>query len=138
MSADHVIPDLDRAGLRRFGLSTGTVLALLFGLLVPWLIGRPIPIWPWAVGGALVAFAMVAPTMLRPVYRVWMRFGLLAGRITTPLVLGLVFYAFLTPMAAVKRLLGKDAMRRRLDRGGTDSYRSPSQPSPKERLERPF
>ena len=31
------IPQLDKAGLRKFGITTGILIAVLFGLFIPWL-----------------------------------------------------------------------------------------------------
>ncbi len=64
-------------------------------------------------------------------------FGLLMSRITTPLILGVVFYLVITPMSLVMRLAGKDYMARRLDRKAR-SYRIESPATPPERLEKPF
>ncbi len=69
-SATHGIPELDRKGLREFGLVTGTIVAVLFGLFFPWLLERAFPLWPWVVFGVLGAWALVAPLSLRPLYRV--------------------------------------------------------------------
>ncbi len=136
-ASPHVIPDLDRAGLRSFGLTTGAILAALFGLFFPWLLGNTIPLWPWVMCGTLVVWALIAPASLRPVYRVWMRFGLLMNRITTPIILSLVFYIVITPIAFIRRLLGKDSMARRLDKD-IPSYRVKSRKASKDNLERPF
>ena len=66
-----------------------------------------------------------------------MRFGLLASRVMTPLVLGIVFFVMISPMALVRRLMGKDPMQRTLD-PNQKSYRVQSMKSPKEKLEKPF
>ena len=66
-----------------------------------------------------------------------MRFGLLASRVMTPLVLGIVFFVMISPMAMVRRLMGKDPMQRALD-PNQKSYRVQSAKSPREKLERPF
>ena len=66
-----------------------------------------------------------------------MRFGLLASRVMTPLVLGIVFFGIIAPMALLWRLIGKDPMRRALD-PEQESYRVPKNKSPREKLERPF
>ena len=74
---------------------------------------------------------------LRWIYRAWMRFGLLASRVMTPLVLGIVFFGMITPMALLRRLAGKDPMQRALD-PEQQSYRVPSARSPDDKLEKPF
>lgn len=114
-SAPHSIPDLDRKGLREFGVVTGGIVAVLFGLFFPWLLERAFPLWPWVIFGVLGAWALVVPLTLRPLYRGWMRLGLLLSKITTPVIMGLVFYVVITPFALVLKLTGKDAMRRKFD-----------------------
>ena len=137
MAIDPVIPELDRRGLRDFGLTTGAAVVVIFGLFFPWLLGLGWPLWPWIIAALLWSLALVQPLWLRRIYRGWMRFGLLASRVMTPLVLGIVFFGMIAPMALVWRLTGKDPMRRALD-PDRESYRVKSEKSPKEKLERPF
>ena len=133
----HEIPELDRRGLREFGLVTGAIFVVLFGLFFPWLLEAEIPIWPWALGGILATWALAAPVTLQPVYRGWMKFGLLLSKITTPIVLGIVFFLVIFPIGFTMRLFGRDPMARRID-DDTDSYRIPSPKIPKNNMERPF
>ena len=132
-----VIPELDRKGLRSFGLTTGGLVAALFGVLLPLLLGRGITLWPWLVCGALMLWAVLVPATLRPVYRAWMRFGYLMSRITTPLILGLVFFFVVTPIGLIRHLFGKDSMARHLDRE-LATYRVASHRSPDANMEKPF
>lgn len=137
MAADaHAIPDLDRKGLREFGLTTGGIVAVLFGLVLPWLLGRPLPVWPWALLAVLGGWALAAPMSLRPVYRGWMRFGLFMNKIVTPVIMGIVFYLVVTPMALVLKLRGKDYLSRRFD--DSQSYRVKSERPVPENLKRPY
>ena len=137
MAIDHRIPELDRKGLRNFGLTTGAAFVVIFGLFFPWLLGRNLPAWPWVTAALLWALALIHPMLLRRIYRAWMRFGLLANRVMTPLVLGIVFFVMISPMALITRLMGKDPMRRTLD-PNRKSYRVQSTKRPKQNLERPF
>lgn len=139
----HTIPELDRKGLRDFGLTTGAIVAVLFGLFFPWLLDRQINFlsfpgnWPWILLLLLGGWGLIAPLTLRPVYRVWMKFGLLMSRITTPIIMGIVFYGMFMPTGVIMRLFGKDAMARRFD-DKIDSYRVPSKKAPTKNLEKPF
>jgi hypothetical protein len=109
----------------------------VFGLALPWLLEHQVPIWPWLVAGALLGLATAAPLLLRPVFRAWMAFGLVMSRITTPLVLGILFVLVVTPIARVRALRGNDPLARRF-MPGAGSYRITSKPSTADDLERPF
>jgi hypothetical protein len=137
MATDHPIPELDRKGLRDFGLVTGGIVAVLFGLFFPWLLERDWPRWPWILFGVLGGVGLVAPLALRPVYHGWMRLGLLLNKITTPLILGIVFFLVISPIALVRRLRRSDALSRELE-PGAPTYRVPSEAKPSKNLERPF
>ena len=133
----HEIPELDRKGLRHFGLTTGAIVAGLFGLFFPWLLEIGIPLWPWIVAGVLAVWALLFPATLKPVYRGWMKFGLLLSRITTPLILGIVFFLVILPIALIMRVFGHDPMARRIDKAA-QTYRITSDLTPRENVERPF
>lgn len=137
MSAPLVIPELDRKGLREFGLTTGAIVGGLFGLFFPWLLERPIPRWPWLVLAVLGMLGLAAPAALRPIYRGWMWFGHQLSRITTPIIMAAVFYIAITPLGLLMRALGKDPMAGRFEKDRA-SYRVPSHAVPNNRLEKPF
>lgn len=131
------IPELDAKGLREFGLTTGAIVVGLFGLFFPWVLERPWPFWPWIVGGVLAAWALAAPATLRGVYRGWMRLGLLLGKVTTPIVMGAIFFVIVTPAALVIRLAGRDLLGRRFDPDAT-TYRVASERPAADSLKNPF
>ena len=134
--AEHLIPELDKKGLREFGLVTGAIVAVLFGLFFPWVLDLPIPPWPWVIAGVLAAMGLVIPMALRPIYKVWMRFGLLMSKVMTPLVLSIVFYIVITPVGLIRRALRKDSLARKYS--SDESYRVPSKKAPPENLEKPY
>ena len=131
------IDTLDAGGYRKFGLTTGAIVLILFGLLIPWLFGLGFPKWPWVLAGLLAAWALLAPTTLRPVYTGWMKFGHAIGWFNTRLILGLVFFVIFFPVALVLKLLRKDPIARKLD-DTAGSYRVASKQPPREQLERPY
>ena len=55
------------------------------------------------------------PTLLRPLNRAWMLLGLTLGRMITPIIMGLIFFGILTPIAWLARRRGADPMRRSFD-----------------------
>ncbi|HCU90493.1 MAG TPA: sxtJ [Gammaproteobacteria bacterium] len=131
------IKQLGRNELRNFGIVTGTILGVLFGLFFPWAFDLAVPIWPWVLGGLFAAWGLIAPMTLTPTYRGWMRFGILLNHITTPLVLGFVFFTMIAPLGFVMRRFGWDPMARKINDRSV-SYRVPSSKVGKDRFERPF
>ena len=79
-----------------------------------------------------VVLAYAAPRVLAPLNRLWAKFGLLLHIIISPLILGILFYACVTPIGFLMRLTGKDPMRRKFD-PAVKSYwitREPPGPAP--------
>ena len=126
-----------RQELRKFGLVTGAIVVVLFGLLLPWVFGFAWPTWPWILAGVLGLWALVHPDSLFVVYKYWMRFGVVAGWINTRIILGIMFYLIFFPTGMIIRLFGKDAMARKWD-DKAESYRIISNQPDKDHVERPY
>ena len=122
--------------LRKFGLITGGMLILFFDILIPWIWGFAMPLWPLIVAGVLAAMALIYPRSLGPVYSVWMRFADVLGWINTRIILGVIFFLIFFPFGMLMRLFN-DPMRRKMD-PSADSYRITSNPTKPENMERPF
>ena len=133
----HVIEKLDAAGYRKFGLTTGAIVAVLFGLLLPWLFDFDFPVWPWIFFVIFALVALVYPLALQPVYLVWMRFGLVMNWINTRLILGFLFYGIFLPIGLFFKLIGRDTMHRKLDKK-LSSYRKTGQPDAANNMEHPY
>ena len=135
--AMHAIPELDRNGLRKFGLTTGAIVAGLFGIFFPWLLDAGIVLWPWVLFAVLALLGLLIPMSLGPVYRTWMRVGLFMSRFTTPIIMGLVFFLTITPVALIMKIFARDPMQRKLTQDQT-SYRVASTQAARENIERPY
>lgn len=57
----------------------------------------------------------VAPSMLAPLKRWWLRLGDLLHKITSPIIMALLFYVVITPMGMMLRLFGWDPLRLKYD-----------------------
>ena len=51
------------------------------------------------------------PSLLSTPNKLWMKFSLLLARFVSPIVLGLLFYVLISPLALVLRLFGRDELR---------------------------
>lgn len=71
--------------------------------------------------GLIGGLALIRPSVLVPLERLWMKLGEALGRVMQPLVLGLIYFVLITPVALGGRLLGRDALRMRAKRRGASS-----------------
>ena len=62
---------------------------------------------------ALLCFVttLINADVLLPLNKLWMRFGLLLGKIISPIVLGIIFFGLFTPYSIVMRIVGRDELR---------------------------
>lgn len=104
---------------RSFGLTIGAVLSLMSGFSF-WRHAQSS--WWLAAAIAFTATGLFAPSVLGPLNRTWLRLGFLMHRIVSPLVLGLVFLAVVTPMGLLMRALGKRPLSLGIRRGAQGSY----------------
>ena len=99
---------------QEFGIVMGVALAALaFWLwrraLVP---GAFVAI---GVGASLAVLSFVAPALVRPLADGWAFIGKTVGRITTPILLTVVFVVVVTPLGLLLRLFGSDPLRLKRD-----------------------
>ena len=122
--------EVRRSSDRSFGVVFAA--AFLVIALFPLVRGGEPRLWALAVAAAFLGAALIRPALLAPLNRLWFRFGLLLGRVTNPLIMGLVFFLVITPMAMIMRLRGKDPLRLRPDREAKSYWieRVPPGPAP--------
>ena len=131
------IPELDQKGLRNFSWMFAVVVVSFFGLILPWLLNRDWPWEPWVIAAVFFAWGSIAPSTLRPFYRLWMRFGFVMNAIMTRIILGVVFYGVILPFGFIFRVRGKDPMDRKWNHK-LHSYRVASRKTSATDMEKPF
>lgn len=105
---------------RNFGFLFGGVFALL-SAYAGYKGGDALRIYGWLIAAVVVGLvAIVAPNLLTPFNKAWMKLGDLMGKVVSPLVLGVIFFVLITPVAFVTRLFGRDEMR--LKKTNASSY----------------
>ena len=97
--------------------SFGLLFAVVSGLAGTWLLWRASRYAGVALGIAalFLLVALAFPRALHPLNIAWMRLGLLLNRVVSPIVMGVIFFGLLTPLATVLRLRGRDVLQRRFD-----------------------
>lgn len=115
---------------RTFGL----VFAVFFCVIAlqPIWHGDALRIWAAWLASIILILAIMAPSVLAPLNRLWTKFGLLLHGVVSPIALGILFFGVITPMAIVMRIVGKDPLRRKFDNNATSYWipRDPPGPAP--------
>jgi len=110
----------------------GVVFAVVFLLIGCWpfLYWQAPRWWALAIAAAFGVIALIRPQILHPLNRLWLALGRLLHKVVSPLVMGLIFFATVTPTGWIMRLLGKDvlSLRRRPDLKTYWIKREPSPP----------
>jgi hypothetical protein len=115
---------------RKFGLTFGTMFFAL-AALAAWRQRTGIAIALVIVSMVFSGLALGAPALLAPLNRAWMGLARLLNRVTSPVVMGVVFFGIITPVAAVMRAAGRDALRlRRVSSATLWIRRDPPGPEP--------
>jgi hypothetical protein len=103
-----------RASDRTFGLAAAGLLAAL--ALVFWFRSGETRWWIVVAAAAIAVAAFVIPRALSPLNCAWMFLGVVLNRITSPVVLGVVYLVAFVPAGLVMRLTGRDALGLKRDR----------------------
>ena len=120
--------------------SFGITMAVIFGLIgaYPLLGDEAVTMWACVTAGVFAALALLLPQTLTLLNRLWMGFGAVAGRITNPLVLSLVFFLFITPLSLMLKALRKDPLALHLDRKVASYWHTTESAWDKDAMQRQF
>jgi len=113
---------------RSFGFTIAIALSLIGGWA--WWKARRWGLPVVGVGAAFALFAVLLPRALRPLNIVWMKFGALLNMIVSPIIMGVIFFVVFTPVSLFFRLTGRDALRRRFERGLPSYWQDRTPPGP--------
>jgi hypothetical protein len=115
---------------RSFGLVLGAFFLLV--ALSPLRRHHPLRVWALVVSGAFLLLAVIRPSLLKQLNRLWTQLGVLLGRVVTPIVTAILFFVIFTPVGYLFRLRGKDPLRLKTDPGAGSYWieRQPPGPAP--------
>ena len=89
------------------------ILFFIFFLIIglyPLISGGVIRIWSIVLSLIFSIITIIKPNLFTFLNKSWIQFGILLGRIISPIVMGLVFFIVVTPIGILVRILKKDVM----------------------------
>jgi saxitoxin biosynthesis operon SxtJ-like protein len=120
--------EMPTASDRSVGLVLATACVVL--TFAPLVRGHSPRLWLLALAVPLAVLALARPQWLRPVNRAWMAFGAVANTIVTSILMALVFFGVVTPLAWLRRRLGHDPLSLRPDPFASTYWRERRPPGP--------
>lgn len=107
----------------------GLVFAGLFLVIsiLPLFHGEKFRWWASVVATMFALVALTKPALLTKLNQLWMKLGLLLGKIVSPIALSILFYLIITPIGLMIRIKGKDPLRLKFD-PNANSYWIPRDP----------
>ena len=78
--------------------------------LFPLISNEPIRVWSVIVSLVILIITIIKPNLFTFLNKLWIKFGILLGKIISPIVMGLVFFFVVTPIGIFVKILKKDVM----------------------------
>ena len=101
--------------------SFGIVFFIVFLIIgiYPLINNGDIRIWSITLSLAFLFLGLINSKILTPLNKFWFKFGILLGKIISPLIMGLIFFCVVTPIGFIMKLLGKDLLNLKFNKDRT-------------------
>ena len=100
--------DIKISSNRSFGIVFFVVFLLI--ALYPIIIGHNLRLWSLAISLIFLFLGLANSKILTPFNKLWFKFGILLGKLISPLIMGVIFFLVVTPIGILMRMLNKDLL----------------------------
>jgi len=102
--------------------SFGIVFFVVFLLiaLYPLTYAQDIRFWSLIISVIFLVLGLINSKILTPFNILWFKFGILLGNFISPIIMGIVFFAIVTPTSLIMKVLGKNLLN--LKKGNRRTY----------------
>ena len=92
--------------------SFGIVFFIVFLLIAfyPLINQGDIRIWSVLISLLFLILGIINSKILTPLNKVWFKFGIFLGKLISPIIMGIIFFLVVTPIAFLMRMLKKDLL----------------------------
>ena len=94
---------------RSFGIVFFVV--FLFIALYPITYSEDIRIWSLIISFIFIILGLLNSKILTPLNKLWFKFGVILGKMISPIIMGIIFFLVVTPIGLIMKVLGKDLLR---------------------------
>ena len=92
--------------------SFGVVFSIVFLLIAiyPLINSEGLRVWSLIIAIIFLFLGLINSKILTPLNKLWFKFGILLGRIVSPIIMGIIFFLVVTPIALIMRIISKDLL----------------------------
>ncbi len=101
--------------------SFGVFFFIVFFIVGLWPLLNNDQIRYWALFASILflLLGIINSKVLTPLNKIWFKFGILLGKIVSPVVLVIIFFLVVTPTGLIMRMLGKDLLKLKKNKNKT-------------------
>ncbi len=100
--------DIKISSNRSFGIVFFVVFLII--ALYPLIYSGEIRIWSAIISLFFLILGLLNSKILSPFNKLWFRFGILLGKVISPIIMGIIFFLVVTPIGFIMRILRKDVL----------------------------
>ena len=100
--------DIKIGSNRSFGLVFSIVFLLI--AIYPLINSEELRVWSLIIAIIFLVLGLINSKILTPLNKLWFKFGLLLGRIVSPVIMAVIFFLVVTPIGLFMRMIGRDLL----------------------------
>ena len=100
--------DIKISSNRSFGIVFFIVFLLI--ALYPLTYSEEIKVWSATISLIFLVLGLFNSKILTPLNKLWFKFGILLGKIVSPVIMAVIFFLVVTPIGLFMRMIGKDLL----------------------------
>ena len=98
--------DIKTSSNRSFGIVFFVVFLLI--ALYPIINGHNVKVWSLAISFIFLILGLAKSQILTPFNKLWFKFGIILGKVISPLIMGIIFFLVITPINILMKIFQKD------------------------------
>ena len=100
--------DIKISSNKSFGILFFVVFLLI--AIYPLINGGDIRIWSGIISFIFLVLGLLNSSILTPLNKIWFKFGIILGKIISPVIMAIIFFLVVTPTGLIMRILRKDIL----------------------------
>jgi hypothetical protein len=109
----------NKSDWKKFGITMGVILTII-GFFLLWKKNNYFE-YSFFLAAAFFIPGLILPSVLKPVYKVWMALSVVMGFIMTKVIMVIIFYLIVTPIGLIASITGKEFLDMKIDKSA-ESY----------------